>query len=76
MLPCGRCYAHFYFPGYTGSGNGEAFGGTASVDLDAYLAALANIMINGPFASYPGGVDATLIQNATGDPLNQPAWFP
>jgi VCBS repeat-containing protein len=68
--------AHFYFPGYTGSGNGEAFGGTASVDLDAYLAALANIMINGPFASYPGGVDATLIQNATGDPLNQPAWFP
>jgi VCBS repeat-containing protein len=68
--------AHYYFPGYAGSGNGEFFGGTASPDLDAFLTGQGNVMTNGAFPSFPGGVDASFIQDATGDPLNEPPWFP
>jgi VCBS repeat-containing protein len=67
--------AHFYFPGYAGSPDGEYFGGTASADLDAYLAARGNVMTNGDFPSFPGGVDAGGATGVTGDPVQLP-WFP
>ncbi|MDQ4087766.1 MAG: hypothetical protein M3177_07140, partial [Pseudomonadota bacterium] len=66
--------AHFYFPGYTGSPDGEYMGGTASADLDP-LWADDNVFVNGGFPSFAGGVDAGLITDATGDPLTQPVWF-
>ena len=67
--------AHFSFPGYTGSANGEYFGGTASADLDAYWTGRGNVLTNGDFPGFPGGVDAGLIQNADNS-LVAPAWFP
>lgn len=61
--------AHFYFPGYTGSPDGEfsSGAGTASTDLDAFWAGLGNSMVNGAFPSFPGGVDAGLVLGATGE---------
>jgi len=68
--------SHFYFPGYTGSGEGEfAFpvSGTASADLDAFWSP-GNTFTNGGGAFFPGGVDAAIISGATGDLLVFPAW--
>ncbi|HEX8223412.1 MAG TPA: Ig-like domain-containing protein [Allosphingosinicella sp.] len=68
--------AHYYFPGYSGSGNGEfsATPGTASVDLDAFWTAAGNTFTNGAFPSFPGGVDASIIGGATGDAFVHPVW--
>jgi hypothetical protein len=72
--------AHFYFPGYTGSANGEfAFpSGTASADLGAFLTNLAhnNTLIDGPFANFPDGVDAGIVTGVTGDSFTLAPWFP
>jgi VCBS repeat-containing protein len=59
--------AHFYFPGYTGSPNGESHGGTASVDLEQYFTDAGNTFVNVDFPSGPGAVDAQALQGATGD---------
>lgn len=60
--------AHFNFPGYSGSPDGEAFGGTASEDLAAFFAAGGNVLTNGDFPTYPfGPVDAQVILGATGE---------
>jgi VCBS repeat-containing protein len=66
--------AHFYFPGYGGSADGEYMGGTASGDLHAFFSAKGNAMTNGAFPSFPGGVDAGLIMGATGDSFVHPVW--
>ncbi|MDB5694183.1 MAG: hypothetical protein JWO81_3246, partial [Alphaproteobacteria bacterium] len=68
--------AHYYFPGYSGSADGEGFGGTASDDLNSFFAGHGNVMTNGGFASFPGGVDALDIHGATGDPLVHPPFHP
>jgi VCBS repeat-containing protein len=69
--------AHYYFPGYAGSPDGEGYGGTASVDLSVFLTLAGNVMVNGAFATYPAiGVDASFVTGVTGDPLNELAWFP
>ncbi|MGZ8978928.1 MAG: hypothetical protein ACXW22_16035, partial [Allosphingosinicella sp.] len=59
--------AHYYFPGYTGSPDGEFMGGTASVDLEQYFTDLGNTFVNVAFPSGPGAVDAQIILGATGD---------
>jgi VCBS repeat-containing protein len=66
-LDQGSSNAHFYFPGYTGSPNGEFHGGTASVDLEQYFTDAGNTFVNIAFPSGPGAVDAQAIQGATGD---------
>jgi VCBS repeat-containing protein len=68
--------AHYYFPGYTGSGDGEfaPTPGTASADLDTFWTGLGNVFVNAPGAFFPGGVDASLISGANGDPLVFTAW--
>jgi VCBS repeat-containing protein len=68
--------AHYYFPGYSGSPDGEAWGGNASPDLDTFFTAHGNVLTNGAFPNFPGGVDAELILGATGDPLVHPPYFP
>jgi VCBS repeat-containing protein len=70
--------AHYYFPGYTGSSEGEfaASPGTASDDLSAFFAGNGNVMTNGGGAFFAGGVDAGVITGATGDPLVHPPYFP
>ena len=69
--------AHFYFPGYAGSPDGEFMGGSASADLDPYLTGLGNVMTNGGGASFPGGgIDAGLVLGVTGDALVYPVYFP
>ncbi|WP_162806225.1 beta strand repeat-containing protein [Sphingosinicella terrae] len=68
--------AHFYFPGYAGSPDGEYQGGTASADLGTFFASQGNVLINGGFPSWPTGVDAGIITDATGDPLVLAPWFP
>ena len=68
--------AHYYFPGYAGSSEGEFLSGSASADLDAFLTGQGNTFINGPFASFPGGVDAGFVTGLTGDPFVNPVWFP
>ena len=68
--------AHYYFPGYAGSPDGEYMGGTASADLDTYLSARGNVMTNGVAPMYAGGeVDAQIIFGATGDMVAAP-WYP
>lgn len=67
--------AHYYFPGYAGSGDGEFNGGTASDDLGAFFGA-NNTIVNAPYANYAGGVEASFIYGASGDPLVHPAWNP
>jgi VCBS repeat-containing protein len=62
--------AHFYFPDYSGSPDGELAGGTASTDLAAFFAANGNV-ITVPFSVE---VDAFLVTNATGDQLAYPVW--
>ncbi|HET9638434.1 MAG TPA: Ig-like domain-containing protein [Allosphingosinicella sp.] len=59
--------AHFYFPGYTGSANGEFNGGSASVDLEQYFTDAGNSFVNTAFPSGPGAIDAQAILGATGD---------
>lgn len=60
--------AHFYFPGYAGSSEGEYLGGTASADLEQFFEAAGNVMINVPlFPSSAYGVDAQIITGATGE---------
>jgi hypothetical protein len=61
-------FANYNLPGYTGSPNGEfaASPGTASVNIDTYLLSRGNTMFNGPFPSFPGGVDAGLVIGVTG----------
>jgi VCBS repeat-containing protein len=59
--------AHYYFPGYSGSPDGEYMGGTASVDLEAFFTGQGNSFTNVPFPSGPGAVDAQIILGATGD---------
>ena len=66
--------AHYYFPGYAGDSEGEFLGGTASADLDAFLVGDGNVMTNGAFAFFPGGVDAGLVTGVTGDPFVFPIW--
>jgi VCBS repeat-containing protein len=68
--------SHFYFPGYSGSPDGEftAAPGTASADLDAFFAANGNVMTNGGFPTFAGGVDAGVITGATGDAFVHPVW--
>ncbi|HEX9946807.1 MAG TPA: VCBS domain-containing protein, partial [Allosphingosinicella sp.] len=68
--------AHFYVPGYVGSGNGEFAtpSGTASADLGAFWGA-NNTLEATPFSLF-GGVDASLVSDLTGGPLTQPAYFP
>jgi VCBS repeat-containing protein len=72
--------AHYYFPGYTGSSEGEfaASPGTASDDLHAFFtdAGHANVLTNGGGAFFAGGVDAGFVTGATGDPLTHPPYFP
>jgi VCBS repeat-containing protein len=72
--------AHYYFPGYSGSSEGEfaASPGTASDDLHAFLTNVGhgNVLTNGGAAFFAGGVDAGLITGATGDPLTHPPYFP
>ncbi|MFL6862789.1 MAG: beta strand repeat-containing protein, partial [Allosphingosinicella sp.] len=71
--------AHYHFPGYGGSANGEfsAGAGTASTDLAAFLTdgAHDNVLINGPFASF-GGVDASITTGVNGTPFVEPPYFP
>jgi VCBS repeat-containing protein len=76
FLDQGSTDAHYYFPGYAGSPDGEFNGGTASADLDTYLGGQGNVMTNGGFASFPGGVDAGVVTGVTGDPLVHPPHFP
>ena len=66
--------AHFYVPGYTGSGDGEfsAGAGTASVDLTAFWGA-NNTLVPAPFNIF-GGVDASLVSGLTGDAFVYPVW--
>jgi VCBS repeat-containing protein len=59
--------AHFYFPGYSGSADGEGYGGTASADLATYFAGLGNILVSPPSPSFPGPVEAQILYGATGD---------
>ena len=66
--------AHYYFPDYAGSPDGEYMGGTASEDLDLFWTDLGNVFSNGGFPSFPGGVDAGIILGATGDPLTFTPW--
>jgi VCBS repeat-containing protein len=64
--------ARFYFPGYSGSANGEFVtpSGTASSGLGAYLDnTLANNGTNGPFATFPGIVDAGSVFGVSGSNL-------
>ena len=68
--------AHYYLPGYAGSSEGEWNGGTASDDLDAFLAAKGNVMVNGGFPTFAGGVDAGFVTGVTGDAFVLPIWFP
>jgi VCBS repeat-containing protein len=70
--------AHYYFPGYAGSSEGEftASPGTASDDLDLFFSGNGNVMTNGGGAFFAGGVDAGVIMGATGDPLVHPPYFP
>jgi VCBS repeat-containing protein len=68
--------AHFYFPGYGGSPDGEFNGGTASADLGVFFQGHGNVLIDAPGASFPGGVDAAFIGGATGDPLVHPPFHP
>jgi VCBS repeat-containing protein len=79
FLDQGSSDAHFYFPGYAGSPDGEFNGGNASADLDAFLTdgSHHNTLINGGFASFGGGVDAGVVIGVTGDPLlHTPPHFP
>jgi VCBS repeat-containing protein len=67
-LEQGSLEAHFNVPGYGGSADGEAFGGTASDDLAAFFATQGNVLTNGDAASYPfGTVDAQVTIGITGD---------
>jgi hypothetical protein len=66
--------ARFYFPGYTGDGEGDYSGGNASAGLHSYLAGRGNVMTNGGFAGFAGGVDAGSISGATGDMFVYPVW--
>ncbi|HEX8380179.1 MAG TPA: Ig-like domain-containing protein, partial [Allosphingosinicella sp.] len=66
--------AHFYFPGYSGSADGEYVGGSASADLDAFFTANGNVLTNGGYPSFPGGVDAGGISAASGDAFVHPVW--
>jgi hypothetical protein len=61
--------AHYYFPGYAGSPDGEAWGGTASADLEQFFTAAGNVFVNVDFPSSPTGgpVDAQVILGAGGD---------
>ena len=45
----------------------EGWGGTASVDLEAFFTGQGNTFLNVPFPSGPGAVDAQAILGATGD---------
>ena len=75
----GSTESHFYFPGYAGSPDGEfdAGAGTASADLDAFFTGKGNVFVNGGFPTFPdGGVDASVIHGATGEPLVHPAYHP
>lgn len=67
--------AFFYLPGYAGSPDGEYMGGSASDDIHAYLVARGNVMVNGIYESFPGGVDAGIVMGVTGDALTIPVWF-
>jgi hypothetical protein len=64
--------AHFNFPGYTGSADGEANGGTASEDLAQFFADQGNVITDVPFPSWGFTVDAQLVLGATGDPFSFP----
>ena len=66
--------AYFHFPGYAGSPDGELNGGTASVDIAAFLAGQSHTLIDPPFAAYPGGVYAEFVFGVTGDPFLLPDW--
>ncbi|HEV2865911.1 MAG TPA: hypothetical protein VGX37_05300, partial [Allosphingosinicella sp.] len=68
--------SHFYFPGYSGSPSGELNGGTASANLHTFLTGEGNVMTNGGYPSYPGGVDASFVSGLTGDPLILTPWMP
>ena len=68
--------SHYYFPGYGGSSEGEFNGGTAGADLDVFLTGQGNVFVNGVFASWPGGVDASFVTGVTGDPLVLAPWLP
>jgi VCBS repeat-containing protein len=61
--------AHYYFPGYSGSADGEAWGGTASADLEQFFTDAGNVFVNVASPSSPtgGAVDAQVILGATGD---------
>jgi VCBS repeat-containing protein len=59
--------AHYYFPGYAGSPDGEYMGGTASADLQAFFEASGNTFVSPPYPSGPGPVDAQILLGATGD---------
>ncbi len=62
--------ANFNLPGYGGSPNGEfAFScaaGAASVNAGTHHAGNTNTMINGPFPTFAGGVDASIVCGMTG----------
>ena len=65
--------ARYYFPGYSGSANGEYASppGTASTGLNSYLAGRSNTIANGGFPLIPGsGVDASFVFGAGGSNLS------
>ncbi|MGZ8336128.1 MAG: hypothetical protein ACXWU1_05650, partial [Allosphingosinicella sp.] len=70
--------AHYYFPGYAGSPDGEFNSGTASADLDAFLSLNGNVLTNGdvPISMAAGGVYADGVFGVTGDPLVLAPWVP
>jgi hypothetical protein len=68
--------ANYYLPGYAGSPDGEGYGGTASVDIDAFLVGEGNVMINGAITFFAGGVYAELVEGVTGASFVNPVWFP
>ncbi|MFC3193811.1 Calx-beta domain-containing protein [Marinicella sediminis] len=61
--------ANFNLPGYSGSANGEfalCGAGTASVDKNTHHVGNGNVMTNGPFPFFAGGVDASTVCGVTG----------
>ena len=73
-LEQGSADAHFYFPDYAGSPDGEFLSGTASADLDAFWTGMGNVFTNGAFPNFSGGVDAGGILGAGGEQLVFSPW--
>lgn len=66
--------AKYYLPGYAGSANGEAWGGTAGADLSTFLqnASHLNILTNGNTPTRPGKVFADAVKGVAGTAFTLP----